>query len=110
MGNDQHQAVADEIPPAGGIDERLFMCGIHGFLIGRSEHIDRCTLGHLLQQGTGSAEIELQLAVRIPGLIRLADILEGIGEAGSGRNGQFGGLRAHAQTAPQHDRTGRGTT
>ena len=75
-----------------GVDQLLFLGLVHGGLVGRGEHVDRGSLGHLLQQGTRGAEVQLDLGIRILGFVALGDLLEGVGETGGGRNGDLGSL------------------
>jgi hypothetical protein len=69
----------------------LFFSHVHGFLIGRSEYIDRSAFGHLLQQRAGGAEVQCNLGLRILRCVVVRDFLERIGQARGSGNREVGG-------------------
>src|SRR5262249_47304271 len=77
---DQHQSVAEQGMPRGGIDELLLLKVVHPIEVGRKEDIGRCPLLDLLGERRGGRVTDHDLVAGL-GFIKLRRVVERIFEA-----------------------------
>lgn len=89
MRHDDDKTVFNEVVPRCRVD--IFSGFVHGDTVGGGEHIHWRTFCDLLQQGTAAGVVQIDFRIRILGLVGLGDVIEGIGQAGSGGDSNFSG-------------------
>lgn len=92
LGNRQNDLVLQQINAGVGVDEILILQGVHLLLSGREEQIAVRALLDLGLQGTGGIKVEDQLHVGGHGLVLLRDLVQGLRQGSSGKDGQLDAL------------------
>ena len=92
LGDSQHNFVFQQVDPGVGVDEILLFQGVHLLLGCGEEEVALCALLDLGLQGAGGIKVEDQLHVGGHGLILLRDLVQGLRQGSSGKDGQLDAL------------------